>query len=403
MRSHRNLHHLLGIQNMDTMPHPRIIALTHGRGLSVGASSGESSDLGGMGLSVGDSSSGMGLYATRSHGGKLSKIGQAFNKAFNPQKNGVAHAVEHTIVAPIQHDIVAPVVKVGDQIKTGVVKTYNQAKNGTTNLNYDLKTGARYLIPAITGSLGGAAGAAIGGLSTFGAAAPIGGIAGSAAGAYAGYKIDQKLGLGNNNDFKPLGKGLKKHRKSKGGNLKQELDKVWDKVPKGFHQPLEDLGRAGVEYAGYKLPPKGKGLKKGAIKNALDKTWKEVPKEFHQPLEDLGRAGVEYAGYHIPPKGKGVKGSMSKTHKGDMDYTTKKGDKYFHRGGHEETDTSSETSFDGGSVKKRKPHMVKGSAEAKAYMAKIRSLKGKGIVGKGQVDNNSPHSGAVRMSPYQNF
>jgi hypothetical protein len=395
MRSHRNLHHLLGIQNMDTMPHPHIIALTHGRGLSVGPSSN------GMGLSVGDSSNGMGLYATQSHGGKLSKIGQAFNKAFNPQKNGVAHAVEHAV---------APVVKVGDEIKTGVVKTYNQAKTGINNtfnsqlgknIDYDLKTTARYAIPAITGWVGGTAGALLGGLSTFGAAAPVGAIAGSATGAYAGYKADQALGLGGHNDFKPLGKGLKKHKKSKGGNLKQELDKVWDKVPKGFHQPLEDLGRAGVEYAGYKLPPKGKGLKKGAIKNALDKTWKEVPKEFHQPLEDLGRAGVEYAGYKLPPKGKGVKGSMSKTHKGDMDYTTKKGDKDFHRGGHDET--SSETSFDGGSVKKRKPRMVKGSAEAKAYMAKIRTMKGKGIVGKGQVDNNSPHSGAVRLSPYQNF
>jgi hypothetical protein len=386
---------LLGIQHMDTMPHDNVMALTHGRGLFATEGGGLFATEGG------------GLYATASHGGKLSKIGQAFNKAFNPQKNGVAKAVQHTIVAPIQHDIVAPVVKVGDQIKTGVVKTYNQAKTGTSNLDYDLKTGARYLIPAITGSLGAAAGAAIGGLSTFGAAAPIGGVMGSAAGAYAGYKADQALGLGNNNDFKPIGKGIKKHRKSKGGNLKNVLDKVWDKVPKGFHQPLEDLGRAGVEYAGYKLPPKGKGLKKGAIKNALDKTWKEVPKEFHQPLEDLGRAGVEYAGYKLPPKGKGVKGSKSKTHKGDMDYTTKKGDKYFHRGGHEETysDTDSEngTSFDGGSVKKRKPHMVKGSAEAKAHMAKIRAMKGKGIVGNGQKDNNSPHSGAIRMSPYQNF
>jgi hypothetical protein len=349
---------LLGIQNMDTMPHPRIMALTHGKGLSAGASSGSSSDIGGMGLSVGASSSGMGLYATQSHGGKLSKIGQAFNKAFNPQKNGVAHAVEHAV---------APVVKVGDQIKTGVVKTYNQAKTGINNtfnsqlgknIDYDLKTTARYAIPAITGWAGGTAGALLGGLSTFGAAAPVGAIAGSAAGAYAGYKADQALGLGGHNDFNPVGKGLKKHKKVKGGNIKKELEKVWDKVPEGFHQPLEDLGRAGVEYAGYHIPPK---------------------------------------------KGRGVKGSMSKTHKGDMDYTTKKGDMYYHRGGHDETDTSSETSFDGGSVKKRKPRMVKGSAEAKAYMAKIRTLKGKGIAGKGQVDNNSPHSGAVRMSPYQNF
>ena len=340
---------------MDTMPHDNVMALTHGRGLFATQGGGLFATEGG------------GLYATASHGGKLSKIGQAFNKAFNPQKNGVAKAVQHTIVAPIENKVVNPIVKVGDQIKTGVVKTYNQAKTGTSNLDYDLKTGARYLIPAITGSLGGAAGAAIGGLSTFGAAAPIGGIMGSAAGAYAGYKADQALGLGNNNDFKPIGKGLKKHRKSKGG-----------------------------------------ALKKGAIKDALDKTWKEVPKEFHQPLEDLGRAGVEYAGYKIPPKGKGVKGSKSKTHKNEQNYTTKKGDKYFHRGGHEETESESDTDSENGSItgngiKKRKPHMVKGSAEAKAHMAKIRAMKGKGIVGNGQKDNNSPHSGAVRMSAYQNF
>ena len=339
MRNHRNLHHLLGIENMDTMPHPRVMALTHGRGLSAGASSG---DMEGMGLFA---TEGGGLYATASHGGKLSKIGQAFNKAFNPQKNGVAKAVQHTIVAPVQHDLITPAIKVGDQIKTGVVKTYNQAKTGTKNLDYDLKTGARYLIPAITGSLGAAAGAAIGGLSTFGAAAPIGGVMGSATGAYIGYKADQALGLGNNNDFKPIGKGLKKHRKSKGGNLKKELDK----------------------------------------------TWKEVPKEFHQPLEDLGHAGVEYAGYKLPPKGKGVKGSKSKTHKGDMDYTTKKGDKDFHRMGHDEIMPETGTG------------LKKGSPEMKAKMARLRSMRGKGIVGNGQKDNNSPHSGAVRMSPYQNF
>jgi hypothetical protein len=409
MRQHRNLHHLLGIEHSEVIPHPRVMALTHGRGLSVGASSG---DMEGMGLFA---TQGGGLYATASHGGKLSKIGAAFNKAFNPQKNGVAKAVQHDIVAPVQHDLITPAIKVGDQLKTGVVKTYNQAKTGTSNLDYDLKTGARYLIPAITGSLGGAAGAAIGGLSTFGAAAPIGGIAGSAIGAYAGYKIDQKLGLGNNNDFKPIGKGVKRGRKSKGGNLKQELDKVWDKVPKEFHQPLEDLGRAGVEYAGYKLPPKGKGLKKGAIKNALDKTWKEVPKEFHQPLEDLGRAGVEYAGYKLPPKGKGMKkGDKSKTRKGDLDFTTKKGNMDFHRGGHDETtpeSSSDSDTEDGTGVRKKKPRgmgMKKGSPEMKAKMAKLRAMRkskvtGSGIHGTGQVDNNSPHSGAVRMSPYQNF
>jgi len=41
-------------------------------------------------------------------------------------------------------------------------------------------------------------------------------------------------------------------------------------------------------------------------------------------------------------------------------------------------------------------------------MARLRAMRkgkvsGSGIVGNGQKDNNSPHSGAVRMSPYQNF
>lgn len=371
MRSHRNLHQLLGIEHSEVMPHPHIVAL--GMGL-------------GMGLTAGGSS-GTGLYATP-HGGKLSKIGQAFNKAFNPQKNGIAKAVEHNIVQPVQHDLITPAIKVGDQIKTGVVKTYNQAKTGFNqtftpqvgkDIVSDLKTTGKYAIPAILGGLSGLAGTALGG--------PAGGMAGSALGAYAGYKADQALGITGNTDFVGMpnarikGTGMKRGRKPKGGDLKKELNKVWDKIPQGFHEPLEDLGRAGVEYAGYKLPPKKR-----------------------------------------TPIGKGMKGSKSKTHKGDMDYTTKKGDKDFHRMGHDETmpetdsesDTDSEdgTSLDGGSVRRRKPRgkgMKKGSPEMKAHMAKLRAMRGKGkisgtgIHGNGQVDNNSPHSGAVRLSPYQNF
>jgi len=93
-----------------------------------------------------------------------------------------------------------------------------------------------------------------------------------------------------------------------------------------------------------------------------------------------------------------------------MDYTTKKGDMDFHRGGHDET--SSESDMEGTGMRKKKPRgmgMKKGSPEMKAHMAKLRAMKGKGKVsgtgihGNGQVDNNSPHSGAVRLSPYQNF
>lgn len=397
MRSHRNLRMLMGNENVDLMPHNNVIAL--GRGghgirpmgegiaphhahiVALGYGLGAGLTAGGGGLTAGGSS-GTGLYATP-HGGKLSKIGQAFNKAFNPQKNGVAQAVQKTIVAPIQHDIVNPIVKVGDQIKTGVVSTYNTAKTGfnktfTPQVGKDivggLKTAGRYGIPALTGLVGGLAG----GLATGG----LGGqFAGSALGAYTGYKIDQALGIEKSNDIpgvpssKIKGTGMKRGRKPKGGELK-----------------------------------------KGAVKEALDKTWKAIPKGFHDPLEDLGRAGIEYAGYKLPPKkskGTGVKGSKSKTHKGDMDYTTKKGDKYFHRGGHEETDSESDSDIEEGTgMHKRKPRgkgMKKGSPEMKAHMAKLRAMKGKGKVsgtgihGNGQVDNNSPHSGAVRLSPYQNF
>lgn len=401
MRSHRNLHKLMGgVEHIDLMPHDNVRALGHGISphhahiFALGMGLGAGLTAGGGGLTAGGSG-GSGLYATP-HGGKLSKIGQAFNKAFNPQKNGVAKAVEHNIVQPVQHDLITPAVKVGDQIKTGVVKTYNTAKTGFNqtftpqvgkDIVSDLKTVGKYAIPAVIGGLAGAGGAFLGG--------PAGGMAGSALGAYAGYKADQALGISGNTDFVGMpnarikGTGMKRGRKPKGGELK-----------------------------------------KGAVKEVLDKTWKAIPKEFHDPLEDLGRAGVEYAGYKLPPKkssGKGVKGSKSKTHKGDMDYTTKKGDKYFHRMGHDETtpesDTDSENGSMGGSgVHKRKPRgkgMKKGSPEMKAHMAKLRAMKGRrsateggalkgkvsgtGIVGKGQVDNNSPHSGAVRLSPYQNF
>jgi len=368
MRSHRNLHHLLGIEHSEVMPHPMLMGhgLHHPHIVALGMGLG-------MGLTAGGGgSSGEGLYATP-HGGKLSPIASAFNKAFNPQKNGVAQAVQKNIVQPVQHDLITPAIKVGDQIKTGVVKTYNQAKTGFNqtftpqvgkDIVSDLKTTGKYAIPAILGGLGGLAGSFVGG--------PAGGMAGSALGSYGGYKADQALGISGNKDF--VGMGVKKRgRKSKGGTIKQDLQKVYNKIPKEFHEPLEDLGRAGIEYAGYKLPPKKR-----------------------------------------TPVGKGVKGSKSKTHKGDMDYTTKKGNMDFHRGGHDETssESSSDSDMEGTGMRKKKPcgmGMKKGSPEMKAHMAKLRAMKGKGKVsgtgihGTGQVDNNSPHSGAVRLSPYQNF
>ena len=53
----------------------------------------------------------------------------------------------------------------------------------------DLKVAGHYAIPAITGALGGIAGTALTGN-------PVGGVAGSALGSYAGNELDKKLGIG---------------------------------------------------------------------------------------------------------------------------------------------------------------------------------------------------------------
>jgi hypothetical protein len=355
----RNLHRLLGIQHTDVNPsHPVPVAVI-GHPIPMGhglyASSHPHIVAMGNGLTAGS-----GLYSGGgTTGGKLSPIASAFNKAFNPQKNGVAQAVQKTIVAPIQHDLVNPIVNTANQVKTGFNKTFTPQVG--KDIVTDLKTTARYAIPAFTGFVGGA----LGGLATGG----VGSVLGSAGGAYAGYKIDQALGIQGSNDFVgvPNGKGLKKRgrpRKSKGGTIKQELQKVYNKIPKEFHEPLEDLGRAGIEYAGYKLPPK-----------------KRTP---------------------IGSTGKGVKGSKSKTHKGDMDYTTKKGDKYFHENEHLEMGTPYEEQ--GMGIKrhhKSKGNGMKGSQEMKEKMARLRAMRGKKVKG-GEI-HQLPVADHVRLSPYQNF
>jgi hypothetical protein len=330
MKDHKAIHNLVGIENTEEggfhHPHFHLAKFVPmGEGLYAG---------------------GGGLYANAgASGGRLSKIGNALDKAFNPKYgllNSVSKVVDKKIVKPLEHN--------GNQILNGA------------------KVVGHYVIPATISTLGGLAG----GLATGGN--PLGAIAGSASGAYAGDQVNRALGIQGNTSFN--GKGLKRRgRPPKGGNIKRELEKVWEKVPHEFHKPLEDLGRAGVEYAGFKLPPR--------------------KHERHE-------------------RGKGVKGCPSKTRKGDMDYTTKKGDKDYHRGGHDESEPESESdtdsekgkSFDGGSLKKKRPHMVKGSVEAKEYMRMLREKrKGKGkVVGSGlSQNNNSPQEGHIRVSPYSNF
>jgi len=118
-------------------------------------------------------------------GGKLSKIGSAFNKAFNPSKNGVSKAVNSVV---------------------------NDVKSAGPAIENDAKVVGHYAIPAITSALGGAAGTALGG--------PLGGVAGSAAGAYGGQQIDRALGIQNNTSFD--GKGIRKGKFAKGSKEAKE-------------------------------------------------------------------------------------------------------------------------------------------------------------------------------------
>jgi len=370
MKSHRNLHRLLGIENSEVMSQEHI---PYGEGMySYGSgmfASGGGLYASGRGLYV-SPPTGHGLY-----GGKVSKIGKAFEKAFKP----LVHSAEHTgqvIKTGFNQKVIPQAIKIGDSIKTGVVKTYNQAHTAVDSEAQKIQTGfnqkvlpsletvGRYVIPATTSALGGLAGT----LATGGN--PVAGIAGSAAGAYAGYKLDKALGIANKNDF-PSGKGMKRGC-MKGGNLKETLnEKVWKKIPKAFHKPLEDIGVASLEYAGFKIPPR--------------KKLQQEDKKIEQ--------GTGFK-----------KGSKSKTRKGEIDFMTHKGDKDFHRGGKDETESESDSDSDNemsGGKLKRTRHK-KGSPEALEWGRKMREARQRKMSGKG-ISNNSPQSNAIRVSPYQNF
>ena len=73
------------------------------------------------------------------------------------------------------------------------------------------------------------------------------------------------------------------------------------------------------------MPPK---KKVGGAVNPYNKGSTEWLKFDRKERQEATRQ------FNAAQSGKGVKGSKSKTHKGDLDYTTKKGDEYFHEDGH---------------------------------------------------------------------
>jgi len=93
--------------------------------------------------------------------------------------------------------------------KGGSLKSIgNDIKNAFSkkNITHNLDVAGHYIIPSITGALGGAAGSLVGG--------PAGGVAGSALGGFAGNQIDKALGIQNATNIN-TGAGIGKRKQKK--------------------------------------------------------------------------------------------------------------------------------------------------------------------------------------------
>jgi len=151
---------------------------------------------------------GSGLYAGSPHhmyGGGVHHhyhiAGEGIFDFLDPKKNGIARAFDpnqNNVARAFQPvtNVVRQVPKSPEELRRRIQDQMERVGLNNRNALQGLKTAGHYGIPATTSALGGAMGTALGGLSSFGAAAPLGGIAGSALGAYAGDKINQKLGIG---------------------------------------------------------------------------------------------------------------------------------------------------------------------------------------------------------------
>lgn len=123
-----------------------------------------------------------------------------------------------------------------------------------------------------------------------------------------------------------------------------------------------------------------KGSKSKTHKGDLDYTTKRGDKDFHRGGHDVKtkrkpyeshKVGRPHVRHHTHPK----KGQASRTHKGELDFTTKRGDKDFHEGGHDQK-------------KGRRPYTEHGD---------VHRGKGKGD----EAEQRKPRSGRVHPSTHE--
>jgi hypothetical protein len=164
--------------------------------------------------------------------------------------------------------------------------------------------------------------------------------------------------------------------------FKSKVRSAYDEVPHHLHPAIEAFGKAGMNSLGY-----GLGDYVNHFKSMVNKIKHHIPKEHHHHLEHIGRAAMDHSLHHIG-MGMGIEPYVDSSGERPMslDWIGKHtgipgiNDKMF--GGEVGDGLACGTGEECGKgmevEKGMKPKLVKGSEEAKAFMAAMRAKRGKG-------------------------
>jgi len=186
---------------------------------------------------------------------------------------------------------------------------------------------------------------------------------------YTRYRDNNGQGLGDMNQMKD--------------ELMGHMRDAYDRIPPQLHPAIEAFGKAGMNHLGF-------GLKDyvSHFKDMVHKIARHIPKEHHHHLEHIGRAAMDHSLHHLgmgldlgikPIKDSNGERPMSLDWIGKHTGIPGINDHMF---GGEVGDGLAcgmdEECGKGMEVEKgMKPKLVKGSEEAKAFMAAMRAKRGK--------------------------
>ena len=167
-----------------------------------------------------------------------------------------------------------------------------------------------------------------------------------------------------------LGFGLKLMDEQTGGSFGDWVRKTWGKIPTKYQEPIKDIGLAAKKDLGF-------GLRGGKFADWARKIWHKIPEHYHKPIESIARSGAHDLGFGLKLMDHETGGSF-----GDWVRKTwgKIPQKYQEPIKNIGLAAKSDLGFGlraGSGLRGGK--LVKGSPEAKAYMASIRKRKGSGL------------------------